>query len=378
MLASLADVWVITRENNAQKIAAALPGVPEREHLHFEYVDLPRWMRFWKRGARGARVYYLLWQMAALKKARRLSEEIQPDLAWHLTFANAWLGSLAPFLGCRFVYGPVGGGTGTALSLWRTLGWRGSLFELTRSSARASARYLNPLARFAWQRADLILVQNPETRDWLPSRHRSKTAIFPHAVLEEDVGVTPERSMRNEHPTAVYAGRLVAWKGGALAIHTIARLPGWRLRICGTGPDEARLRRLAHRLGVESRIEFLGWLPREQLRALMVDETDVFIFPSLHDDAPFVVAEALAAGIPVVCLNRGGPPVLGGIAVDASSGQATIEALARAARDAVGGKANGYPDLDTFATRLRSILEQRVGEVGPWRKRGHAGEMAQT
>ena len=35
---------------------------------------------------------------------------------------------------------------------------------------------------------------------------------------------------------------------------------------------------------------------------------DAFLFPSLHDSASFAVAEAVSLGVPVVCLDRGGPP----------------------------------------------------------------------
>ena len=53
MLARLGETWVITRENNRAAIDAALPTIAERDRLHFEYVDLPAWARFWKRGPRG-------------------------------------------------------------------------------------------------------------------------------------------------------------------------------------------------------------------------------------------------------------------------------------------------------------------------------------
>ena len=73
MLARIGEVWVITRESNRVAIEAALAQVPEKENLHFEYVDLPARARFWKRGAKGARLYYLLWQVAALRRGRILS-----------------------------------------------------------------------------------------------------------------------------------------------------------------------------------------------------------------------------------------------------------------------------------------------------------------
>ena len=66
-----------------------------RPILHFIYVDLSERARSWKRGQRGVRLYYLLWQKAALRRARELHGEERFDLVWHLTLANIWMGSLA-------------------------------------------------------------------------------------------------------------------------------------------------------------------------------------------------------------------------------------------------------------------------------------------
>jgi glycosyltransferase involved in cell wall biosynthesis len=329
---TLGEAWVITRRNNQASIEAALPTLPENERLQFVYVDLPGWARFWKRGKRGVRLYYLLWQVWALFAARKLRRTQQFDLVWHLTFANIWLGSLAPFVGEPFVYGPVGGGVGTP---WRYLtresGWRCVTVEVTHAVARGLARYVNPFARIAWARAGLILVQNPETLAWLPARHRHKAVVFPNPILEHDkLGILPRVDGR---PTAIFAGRLVFFKGTELAIRAVAATEDWHLEIYGSGSDERRLRKLTASLGVEDRVHFQGFMGRDEFIERMRTDADVFLFPSLHDDAPWSVAEALACGLPVVCLNRGGPPVISGDAafvVPSSDVGTTVRELAEA------------------------------------------------
>jgi glycosyltransferase involved in cell wall biosynthesis len=308
MLTNLGETWVVTRENNRDAIEAALPTIPERTRLHFEYVDMPAWACFWKRGLRGIHLYYVLWQFAALMRARALSEVHRFDLAWHLTFANAWIGSAAALLGTRFVYGPIGGGVKTPWKLIPALGVRGSLQELLRVTVRGAARYGNPLARLSWRRADLILVQNPETREWLPSRHRAKAEVFPNAIVETMEATPIPRNTQEK--VALFAARLSPWKGASLAIRVIARLPGWKLVVVGSGPDAPRIGRLAGRLGVTDRIEHLGHVPQPRLFELMHTEADVLLFPSMHEDAGWVVAEAGSCGLPVVALDRGGPPIL--------------------------------------------------------------------
>ena len=132
-------------------------GLPERDNLRFVYAELPDRFRGWQRDLRGLRIYYLLWQIAALKEARRLQRTVEFDLAWHLTWATAWYGSLAAFAGLPFVYGPVGGCVGTIWRLLPELGWQGASYEVVRGLTRGIARYANPLARQSWRRADLIL-----------------------------------------------------------------------------------------------------------------------------------------------------------------------------------------------------------------------------
>jgi glycosyltransferase involved in cell wall biosynthesis len=310
ILARLGDAWVVTRANNRAPIEKALRATPERDRLHFVFVDLPPWARSWKKGQRGIRLYYLLWQIAALRAARRLHRELGFTLVWHVTFANAWLGSLAPLVGPPFVYGPVGGGVGMPpFRLVRLLGGRAVRFELARAAAKGLGRYVNPLARLAWARARLVLVQNRETASWLPRRHRGKVSVFPNPVL--DAMLERER-VAGGPPTALFVGRLLAWKGAALALEAIAGTRDWRLLVCGAGRDERQIAELADRLGLDGRVRFLGVQPRDEVLRLMRSEADVLLFPSLREEAGWVVVEALASGLPVVCLDRGGPGAIGG------------------------------------------------------------------
>ena len=368
MLARFGDTWVLTRANNRAAIESARGALPEVDALHFVYVDLPAWARSWKKGSRGLRLYYLLWQAAALRRARELHRAQSFDVVWHLTLANAWLGSLAPLVGPPFLLGPVGGGVGPPWHLVPSMGVRPSVAEATRAIARSAGRYVNPLARLAWRRARAILVQNRETLDWLPRRHRPKARVFPNVVLSRlpDIARPPGERPR----TALFAGRLLSWKGVDLAVGAMAHLPDWRLVICGAGPDGERILRLAMELGVTDRTIFTGWLPRHDLLQLM-REAGVFVFPSLHDDAGWVVVEALAADLPVVCLDRGGPPLLAdgsGIGVPVSGTRRTVISrlaaeLERARTTPIGGARDGAAryQIDRRVQDLAAVTRSVAG-----------------
>jgi glycosyltransferase involved in cell wall biosynthesis len=371
MLAHLGETWVITRRDYQASIERALPSVPELENLTFVYVELPENIRSWQRGLRGLRAYYFLWQIAALKEARGLQRSRSFDVVWHLTWANAWYGSLVALAGTPFVYGPVGGCVGTIWRLLPHLGGKGAAYEVARELTRGSARYLNPVARLAWRRADLILAQNRETRDWLPRRHRAKATVFPNAVIREEFVEAGTPSVPSGPPTALYAGRLEPWKGMFLCLHSLALLPGWRLVVCGSGNDRPRMEHLAQSLGVDDRVEWLGWLSQEEVLRRMA-EADVFLFPSLREEAGAVVAEACAVGLPVVCLDRGGPPLLTGSSgtwVADAGGVATIarrladaasRSMERRRRDGVDRTDAQTLLLDRRAAALREHLADKL------------------
>ncbi|MFN2521438.1 MAG: glycosyltransferase family 4 protein [Candidatus Limnocylindria bacterium] len=354
MLAGIGETWVIVRRFPARvdAIARALERIPERASLHFIHLDDPPLAerRSWATHPLWGRVEYLLWQRSALRLARDLHQQIRFDLAWHLTYANAWFGSLAAQIGPPFVYGPVGGGLGPPWRLVPALGASGTMHEVARTGGRLLGRHANPVARIAWERARLILVQNPETREWLPEPHRSKAIVFPNVVMDEPrLPARPPRDPASP-PTAFFAGRLLAWKGVALALHAMRLLPEWRLVICGDGAEESRLRRLCGALGLDHRVTFRGWLSRDRLREAMREEGDVFLFPSLHDEGCWAVGEAISWGLPAVCLDRGGPPILATRTVPATGLADTVAGLARAL-EAVRGAVPAVPALDMASRR---------------------------
>ncbi len=299
------EVWVMTRANNRPAIEEALARNP-RSSLHFEYIDLPSWARWWQRGPRGARIYYVLWQVLAATRARRLQRERGLEVVHHLTFANVWLPALAWVADAPFVLGPVGGGQRVPIRLYPVLGVSGAVREVLLLLARSLAR-LSPPVRLGWTRAAVILVNNEETRAALPRRHRSKTVVRPNASVPDELrpGNAPSRGVRS----AVYAGRLNRFKGVSLAIEALRYAPRWSLTIIGEGPDAGRLARIARRTDVADRVRFVPWLAQKELWRELAS-SHALLLPSLKEGASFIIVEAQALGVPVVALGATGVAVL--------------------------------------------------------------------
>lgn len=87
----------------------------------------------------------------------------------------------------------------------------------------------------------------------------------------------------------------------------LAAVPDARLALAGRGPLEPALRRLAAELGVASRVDFLGFVPHDEVPALLAG-LDVLVNCSTADSESFgvVVLEASACGVPVVVTPVGG------------------------------------------------------------------------
>ncbi|MHA1753909.1 MAG: glycosyltransferase family 4 protein, partial [Candidatus Odinarchaeia archaeon] len=78
-----------------------------------------------------------------------------------------------------------------------------------------------------------------------------------------------------------------------------------RLVICGDGAQKKELEFLTHKLSLENKIIFTGYV-RDRLNVLNV--FDYFILPSLSEGLPIVILEAMMIGKPVIATNVGGVP----------------------------------------------------------------------
>ncbi len=106
----------------------------------------------------------------------------------------------------------------------------------------------------------------------------------------------------DDAPLALVVSRLGVEKNVELALDALARSPGLRLAVVGEGPHRAALEERARRLGVGARVRFTGALARERLPDVYAS-VDAFVFPSTTDTQGLVLAEALAAGLPVIAAD---------------------------------------------------------------------------
>lgn len=334
------DVWLLTRENNKGAIERALSSQALR--ITPVYVELGSpWLQL-KRLPGGMYPYYLAWQMKVARVGRRLHRQWNFDVSHHTTFAVDWLpAGVAWIPDLPFIWGPVGGSTSTHWRVWRWMGPRAALADLVREVVGRVGRATG--GRRTALRSSLVVCLNQDVdRNF---EGIARTLVEPNASIET-VAIQARGDGRLAG-RALFVGRLLSWKGIELSVSTLAHpsLAGWELVVLGDGPARPRAERLAKTLGVKDRVDFRGNRPRDEVFAELQRST-CMLFPSLHDSAPWAVAEAASLGLWVVCLNRGGPPDL--------------------ARDAAVPIALGPDLVGRLASAVRLTAEREAPTVRRW------------
>jgi glycosyltransferase involved in cell wall biosynthesis len=313
------EVWVITNTFHQREIEDHLRTNPN-PNLHFVFQPSPAEHQLWRAARKFNALYYpayLSWQIASLKRARELHGEVGFDVAHHLNWATNRFPTFLAWMDVPFIWGPVRGGETAPSRLYRSLGLRPAIGEIARDTSTYATK-LDPLVRRTADRAKRILATSHQTMEALPANSLPKTEVYPAiginpAELEmlccEDVTLPAEARMHCE-ARLLFVGRLISWKGCALAIRALEHLVSGgldaQLTIVGGGPEEPALRKLAVELGVGERVTFTQNLPRKAVMQLYRTH-HMLLFPSLHDSGGAAVLEAMYFGMPVICLDLGGP-----------------------------------------------------------------------
>jgi teichuronic acid biosynthesis glycosyltransferase TuaC len=156
--------------------------------------------------------------------------------------------------------------------------------------------------------ARLVLANSQGVAE-LSRAHGARETHVVHLGSDVPAVVRPER--REGPPTLATVAHLIPRKRHGDVLRALAvltqRHPALRYCIVGDGPERPALERLAARLGVESRVDFLGQLaPPEAMRAAR--RATLFVMPSTDEAFGTAYIEAMAGGLPAIgCRGEPGP-----------------------------------------------------------------------
>ncbi len=310
---------------------------------------------------------YELWQRAVFDVAQALHQKQPFQLVHQVNYCGYRQPGYVWKLGVPFVWGPVGGTQGFP---WRYLSQAdvvGGVREAVRNVLNSYQLRYCPKVKQAGRAAAAIFAATRTAQQDLRRCLEVECPVELETALHIPNG--PSRELRD--PAAplkiLWAGRLKTWKGLPLLLRALAQIPPavkYQLRVLGEGTSEKTWRRLAQKLGIADRLEWVGW-PTYRETLPHYQWADVFAFTSLRDTSGTGLLEALAYGAPIIGLNHQGAAdvmtAASAMPIPVSTPRATITAFARA-----------IEELATDSPKLLSLSRaaQQRAELFAWERTG--------
>lgn len=163
------------------------------------------------------------------------------------------------------------------------------------------------LERLTARLADRIVAVSEDVCDGLRSIgvDPGRIVVVPNAI---DLARLDEVAKRDGGPQLISVGRLISHKRVDEVIRVAGHLRDTgrsaSLVVIGDGPERARLERLVAELELDASVEFLGTLDSEEDVWSWLRAAQVFVCPSDREGFGLAVAESLALGTPVVCVDH--------------------------------------------------------------------------
>jgi glycosyltransferase involved in cell wall biosynthesis len=314
-LAGRVELTVLTRGNNRAPIEKAVSNLhadhPLRQ-VRLLYHDAgPLWRLMKRLHLLPTLLYYFIWQWTA---ARRFGNEADAsDIVHHLTFCTALCPGFWNKTKAARVIGPVAAPLVPEHYL--------ALFGIRRLSQALRNHLIRNFLKLPWLKksfvgAAAVVPANSDMKHLLEAMGVSCEDVMldtgaPSECADIDRSAKPSSSCK-----FLYAGVIERRKGLELALRAFARfIQNSKLKIknqapptltlLGKGPDRERIETLAHSLGISELVHFPGAVPQSEV-ARHFAEADVFLFTSVRDASGGVNLEAMASGLPILCIAHQG------------------------------------------------------------------------
>jgi len=216
------------------------------------------------------------------------------------------------------------------------------------------SRSIVDLVLSVYNKCDEVWALNHETADVLRAYgYKKEITIVPNGTDLYDIDENAAREARLR--LGIPAGRTILLFIGQMStkknIHCVLRAASilkrqgmdFTLLLGGVGPDYGSLQRLAESLELGEQARFLGFIREQETLRNLYAMADLFVFPSLYDNAPMVVREAAVNETPALLVR----------------GSCSAEGI----EDGVNGFLCDSSEPEDIARRIREVLPM-AKEVG--------------
>ncbi|RMH07662.1 MAG: glycosyltransferase family 4 protein [Nitrospirae bacterium] len=229
-------------------------------------------------------------------------------------------------------------------------------------------------ARFAFRQAQLVMPVSHRLQQAMEEYGvKARFQVVPNVVDTSLFAPRVDASGPKQGTEILFVGRLdsehlkgIPYLLGALAQLKQAR-QDWRLHIVGDGPVRCEYEQMAKDFGLAPHVTFHGMKARHEVAAFM-QRADLFVLPSLWENLPCVLIEAMACGLPILSTRVGGIPEMvddeTGVLVTPGNEAALLQGLThmldsldRYDRRAISRKAQRY-SYEAVGRSLHAIYEE--------------------
>lgn len=309
------ELWVLTRKSNQSNIEEWMNAQDEKYDIHFLYYDLPDALRFWKRGLRGVRLYYTIWQSRTNKIVKNTMKENDIKIYHLLTYGNSLWKASRYGIKQFFVWGPTGGVDTIPAEYSKHYGFKSRMIEWARRSV-VKMLPINIGFQKRCKNADLILCKSYNMQNAIPEKYRDKAILFTDVAVEMKQ-LKEEPSGYNwgeiDHTDVkikyIVVGKLDAWRGFDVLVEAFAKAydenKNIELEILGKGNDKERIQKLIEDKEMTETIQMSGEVSMDEYFE-KVKKADVIVNTSLKEGAVTVSFDAMALAKPLICVDTGG------------------------------------------------------------------------
>ena len=308
------NLWVLTNftnEKGIEEYKQKNSGI--LKNVQFIYVRVNPKLSFWyKEWKKFERLYYYLWQKKALRVACSLKYTVKFDFVHHITYVTCLLPMFMNKLGIPFIYGPISGGESIPNVIRYPMNAKNRFFEYTRYLAQMLTK-ISLSTRSAFKKAKLIVVVTEETKQIIPEKYSDKVKIIQAIGLSAEYFEPEPKFISHKVCRILIAGRMLYWKGFEMGIRaTVEALETGSnidLTVLGYGSKEyiQKLKAISGKY-LDEKIHFVEKIEYGNMKAYY-DNFDILLNCSLRDSGCLVVMEAMSRGLPVICIDTGGPRV---------------------------------------------------------------------
>lgn len=164
-----------------------------------------------------------------------------------------------------------------------------------------------------YNKCDEVWAVSESTAQVLKSYgYRKKVHVMPNGVTvrqadEESIQMVVEKYRLQDKPLLLFVGQ-INWKKNILRVLESAAMlqnngVDFILLLAGQGPDEKEVEQKIKSLGLEENAMLIGHLTDINTLSALYARADLFVFPSLYDNAPMVIREAAVMGTPSVLVR---------------------------------------------------------------------------